>query len=145
MEKDYSYISVELKPEFVGDVFANLLEASVAPAAKHDLHATLMYDERDIASPLCDLNTTREYRAHVTKLEVLGDGLVFHMTSPDMQDEFRRLRDEGYEHSFGTLLPHMSLAYKCDAYDILALQSVFSDWAGRELVFHNATWGTKKI
>lgn len=145
MEKDYSYVCVFLKPEYIQEVFARLLEASVAPAPKHDLHATIMYDERDIETPLIKLDPTREYRAHITKMEVLGDGLVFHMTSPDMQEEFRRLRDAGYEHSFETMLPHMSLAYDCDAYDTLALQSVFSDWAGTELVFHNASFGYKKI
>ena len=141
MKRNYSYVSVALKPEYVKDVFAHLLEAGIAPASKHDLHCTVIYDERTHEKPLCKLDPNREFTANITKLEVLGDGVVFHMTSRDINEEFRRLTDAGYQHSFDTPLPHMSLAYDCDQYDKLAIEAAFSNWAGRQLVFHRADFG----
>ena len=144
MERDYSYISVELCPEFIPDIFERLLEAGIQPAPKHDLHATIIYDERDIEKPLCELDPSKRFKANITKLEVLGDGLVFHLTSRDLLDEFARLKEAGYKHSFGTPLPHMSLTYDFNQYDILACQRLFADWGGRELIFYNESFGFKK-
>jgi hypothetical protein len=144
MEKDYSYVSVQLLPEYQADVIKTMLEANVAPEYKHELHCTLMYDERDIEAPLCALLPSLAFTAHITKLEPLGDGLVFHLTSKELNDEFRRLKDAGYQHSYGTPLFHMSLKYDFDKYDIMAINAAFSDWAGRPLVFSNECFGIKK-
>lgn len=143
MEKEYAYIAAELKPEYIMEVYKLLGEAGVQ-VPKHDLHTTIIYDERKIDKPLATLDPTREFRAHVTKLETLGDGIVFHLTSPDLNEEFRRLTEAGYKHSYGTPLPHMSIAYDFDKYDVMAVNSVFSDWGGRELVFWKADFGWKK-
>jgi len=143
LERDYSYISAELKPEYVEEIFAKLLEANVAPP-KYDLHCTLVYDERKHDKPLAVMDPRREFRAHLTKLEHLGDGYVFHMSSKDLSEEFRRLKEAGYEHSFVTPLHHMSITYDPDKYDVLALDAAFSDWLGKELVFWKADYGFKK-
>lgn len=143
MSYDYSYISAKLKSEFVEEIFKLLLEANVAPP-KHDLHATLIYDERELDEPLCKLDPTREYRAQVTRLEILGDGIVFHLSSPDLTEEFYRLKEAGYEHSFKTPLHHMSLGYDLDSFDLLALNAAFSEYGGRELIFSNTSFGEKK-
>lgn len=143
MERDYSYVAAELKPEFIMEIYKLLGECGVQ-IPKHDLHATIIYDERGIDRPLAEMHPEREFRAFVTKLEPLGDGVVFHLTSPDLNEEFRRLRDAGYQHSYDTPLPHISIAYDFDEYDIMALNSVFSDWPGKELVFWKADYGWKK-
>lgn len=145
MELDYSYISVQLKSEMQGDVISALVLAGISPEAKHELHCTMMYDERDISEPLCTLApASQEFKANIIALETLGDGLVFKLTSADMLEEFRRLKEGGYRHSFGTPLFHMSLKYDFDKYDILAINRVFADWGGRTLIFSNEQFGIKK-
>jgi hypothetical protein len=145
MELDYSYVSVQLKQEFQAEIISKLILAGIAPESKHELHCTMVYDERDIAAPLCNLvPASQEFRANIISLDTLGDGLVFHFTSTDMLEEFRRLKEGGYVHSFGTPLFHMSLKYDFDKYEVLALNNLFGDWGGRTLVFHNEQFGVKK-
>lgn len=143
MSYDYSYISAKLKPEYVQEIFALLLEGSVSPP-KHDLHATIIYDERKLEEPLAKLDPKKEYRATVTDIDILGDGLVFHLSSPDLTEEFYRLKNAGYQHAFKTPLHHMSLGYDLDNYDLLALKAAFSEYGGRELIFNNTDFGFKK-
>jgi hypothetical protein len=145
MELNYSYVSVQLKSEFQADVIARLLEAGITPESKHELHCTMIYDDRDIEKPLCALLPEKEFTASIIKLEPLGDGIVFHLTGKELNDEFRRLKDAGYQHSFGTPLFHMSLKYDFDKYDIMAINAAFSDWMGRQLVFNNECFGYKKV
>jgi len=145
MELDYSYVSVQLKPEMQAEIISTLVLAGIPPEAKHELHATMIYDERDIDKPLCDLlSPSKEFKANIISLETLGDGVVFHLTSTDMLEEFRRLKDEGYVHSYGTPLFHMSLKYDFDKHDILAINHAFAEWGGRTLIFHNEQFGIKK-
>lgn len=144
MSRDYSYIAAELKPEYIMEVYKLLGEAGV-PIPKHDLHSTIMYDERGIDKPLAKMHPEREFRANIIKLDILGDGIVFHLTSKELNEEFRRLKDAGYKHSFETPLPHMSIAYDFDQYDVMAVNSVFSDWMGKELVFWRCDYGWKKL
>lgn len=145
MELDYSYISVQLKSEMQAEVISTLILAGIPPEAKHELHCTMVYDDRDIVKPLCSLApASQEFKANIIALQTLGDGLVFKLTSVDMLEEFRRLKNEGYEHSYGTPLFHMSLKYDFDKYDILAVNQAFSEWGGRTLIFNNEQFGIKK-
>lgn len=145
MELDYSYVSVQLKSEMQEEIISRLVLAGIPPEAKHELHCTMVFDERDIPAPLCKLlPPSQEFTANVVALETLGDGLVFKLTSTEMLEEFRRLKDAGYLHAFGTPLFHMSLKYDFDKYDIMALNNVFADWGGRTLVFNNEQFGVKK-
>lgn len=145
MELDYSYVSVQLKSEMQEEIISKLVLAGIPPESKHELHATMVFDERDIPTPLCNLMPpSKEYVASIISMETLGDGVVFHLTSTDMLEEFRRLKDEGYVHAYGTPLFHMSLKYDFDKYDVMALNNAFADWGGRTLVFHNEQYGIKK-
>jgi hypothetical protein len=145
MKPDYSYISVQLKSEMQAEIISTLILAGISPEAKHELHATMVYDDRSIAAPLCDLApSSKEFSANVIALETLGDGLVFKLTSVDMLEEFRRLKEAGYQHSYGTPLFHMSLKYDFDKYDILALNQAFANWGGRTLIFNNEQYGITK-
>ena len=145
MELDYSYVSVQLKSEMQEEIISALVLAGIPPEAKHELHATMVFDDRDIPAPLCSLlPASKEFTANVIALETLGDGVVFKLTSVEMLEEFRRLKDAGYEHAFGTPLFHMSLKYDFDKYDIMALNNVFADWGGRTLIFNNEQYGIKK-
>lgn len=140
---DYSYISARLKEEFVGEIVDILIGAGIT-IPKHDFHVTIIYDEREIEKPLAELHPDKEFEAFITKLEILGDGIVFHLTSPQLTDEFRRLVTAGYIHAYGTPLHHMSLGYDLDKYDLLLLNSAFNDWGGRRLVFNETTFGKRK-
>lgn len=144
MELDYSYIQVVLRDDLIGDVFRDLLEAGVGPDAKYDLHSTLMYDERTHDKPLVRLDSRKEFKAKIIKMGRLGEAYVFHLTSPDLLEEFRLLKEAGYEHSYGTPMFHMSLGYKLDPYSELELDQVFANWMGRELTFTGMCYGFKK-
>jgi len=145
MELDYSYVSVQLKSEMQEEIISKLVLAGISPESKHELHATMVFDERDIPTPLCNLMpASKEFTANIIALKTLGDGLVFMLTSTDMLEEFRRLKDEGYQHAYGTPLFHMSVKYDFDKYEILALNNLFADWAGRTLIFNNEQYGIKK-
>jgi len=144
MELDYSYIQVKLREDMVKDVYADLFKAGLRINDKYELHCTMMYDERDIESPLSILDPHREFRAKIIGMGVLGDANVFHLTSDELLEKFRELKEDGYEHSYGTPLFHMSLGYKLDDYEVLIMDQVFSEWMGRELVFNNLSFGFKK-
>ena len=145
MEVDYSYIQVSLRDDMVGDVFAALMEAGCAPSDKYDLHVTLMYDERKHEVPLALVYPNKEFSAKIISMGKLGDAYVFHLTSPELLEEFRELKEAGYEHSYGTPMFHMSLGYKLTPHDELALDQVFASWMGRELIFTNMDFGIIKV
>lgn len=144
MELDYSYINASLQDNMVEDVYAGLLEAGTAPSDKYPLHVSIMFDERKFENPLAKLDNTKEYKANVIGMGKLGDAYVFHLTSSDLLEEFRLLKEAGYEHSYGTPLWHMSLCYDDSDHTHLALEQVFATWMGRELIFNNLSFGYKK-
>ena len=144
MELDYSYINASLQDNMVEDVYAALLEAGTAPSDKHALHTTVMFDERKHETPLAKLDTTKTFRANVIGMGKLGDAYVFHLTSSELSEEFRSLKEAGYEHAYGTPLWHMSLCYDETPHTHLALEEVFATWMGRELIFNNLAFGYKK-
>lgn len=144
MERDYNYIQASLSGNLLQDAISYLLEAGVAPMDKHDLHTTVMYDERDIPEPLSILDSNKTFTAKVNGMGKLGDAYVLHLYSPDLTEQFNQLTEDGYKHSYGTPLWHMSLGYKLDDYQILALDQVFATWMGRELTFTGLDYGFKK-
>jgi len=144
---DYHYISVELTDDIEAELMAAVSGAGIAPAPKHDFHCTLMWDKRkgEITKPLTTLDPSRIFTAYVVSLDVLGDGLVFHLTSKEMHEEHRRLREAGYVSAFDCYLPHMSLTYDFNDYDVLKLKSALANWAGRALTFSNQAYGITKL
>ncbi|CAG27220.1 RNA ligase [Pseudomonas phage EL] len=139
---NYGYVDVSLVGPEVEEIFGLLLECGIAPAAEYNLHCTLMYDEQ-AEEPLVKLNPDAKFTAYVTGIDVLGDGLVFNLTSKDLADEHRRLKDGGYTHSFDAFLPHMSVTYDFDEYDMLKVKQAFATWGGRQLTFSKESFGTK--
>lgn len=144
MERDYSYIQVSLRPDITQDVYAQLIELGIAPNDKYDLHTTVMYDKRNIPEPLCALDKNQEFIAKINGMGKLGDAYVFHLYSPQLHEAFRKLTDAGYVHSYGTPLWHLSLAYKLDDFQYLAIDHGFAHWMGREIVLRNMDFGFLK-
>lgn len=140
---NYGYISVNLTPDLVGEMVETLVLAGITAAPKHDFHCTIMYDERkkEIEKPFAALDSKRVFVAHVISLEALGDGLVFHLSSKELHEEHIRLRNAGWQSPYEGYLPHMSLMYDFNAYDILKLNSVMASWAGRCLTFSGEAFG----
>jgi 2'-5' RNA ligase len=146
MSVDYSYVSVKLKPEFVQALYDSLLGIGLPPSYKHEPHCTIMFDKREIEKGLCVLDPLKEFEAFVTSVGYLGkDDLVFNLTSRDMVDEFHRLTDAGYQHSYGTPLPHMTILYDSDKYEKLLVEQNMQEWVGRRLVFSQLSFGVKKV
>lgn len=141
MGTNLGFVDVSLLDPEAGEIIDLLLNNGIS-LPKHNLHCTLMYDKREIETPLAQLRPKEIFKAHVTSLEILGDGMVFHLTSRELSDEHRRLKDAGYIHSFNAFLPHMSITYDFSKYDILKCQQVFANWGGRELRFSNQSFGT---
>lgn len=143
LQMDYSYVSAFLTPDLIGDLYKTLLSVGIAPAPKHDFHVTLMYDKRkkEIKEPLAKLDQTAVFKAFIVGFDVLGDGLVLHLMSKELHSEHQRLLAAGYQYSFPDYLPHMSLMYDFNEYDILKLKSVMGVWMGRELTFSNESFG----
>jgi len=136
------YVDVMLVGPEVEEIFDTLLNNGIT-LSKHNLHCTLMYDKRKLPEPLAELRPNEVFTANVVSLEVLGDGLVFHLTSKMLADEHRRLKEAGYIHGFDAYLPHMSLTYDFDEYDQLKARQLFANWGGRQLSFSNEAYGTK--
>lgn len=142
MPSNLGYVDVMLIGPEIEEIFGLLLEAGIS-LSKHNLHCTLMYDKRWLREPLAELRPEEVFEANVTSLEVLGTGLVFHLTSKQLADEHRRLVEAGYEHSFGSFLPHMSITYDFSSYDVLKCKQLFANWGGRKLLFSREGFGTK--
>ena len=146
MSIDYRYISANLNPEFVQELYDDLFGIGLAPAYKHEPHCTILFNKDDLETPLCDLDPVKTFEAFVTSVGTLGkNDLVFHLTSRDMVDEFHRLTDAGYEHSYETPLPHMTILYDSDKYEKLLVEQNMTQWVGRRLVFGPAQFGLKLL
>lgn len=134
------YVEVLLQNPEAEEIIATLLQGGIT-LPEYNLHCTLMYDKGDPEKPLAVLNPLKVFTAHVLQIDVLGTGLVFHLTSPALVEEHLRLKAAGYDHSFDSFLPHMSLTYDFNNYDILLIKQLFRDWGGRELRFSNEQFG----
>lgn len=141
MAHNNGFIDVSLIGPEVEEIFGILLECGVS-LPKHNPHCTLMYDKEQ-QERLVELRPEQVFHGNVTAMEVLGDGLVFHLTGKELSDEHRRLKEAGYNHSFDAFLPHMSITYDFNDYDILKLKQAFAGWGGRRLTFSNQSYGVK--
>ena len=141
MAHNNGFIDVSLIGPEVEEIFGILLECGVT-LPKHNPHCTLMYDKEQ-QERLVELRPEQVFHGNVTAMEVLGDGLVFHLTGKELSDEHRRLKEAGYNHSFDAFLPHMSITYDFNDYDILKLKQAFAGWGGRRLAFSNQSYGVK--
>ncbi|EBV8434164.1 hypothetical protein NFI00_000028 [Salmonella enterica] len=130
------YIDIKLDSKQEDDLIRDLTLLGIKALPKGKYHCTVMYDKRDeLDKPLCDIDPEQVFDAHVVEVKPLGDALVFTMTSKDIYDEFRRLREAGYQHSFPELLVHMSICYEFSAYDKLKVEQFMGKWIGRNIQF----------
>lgn len=136
------YVDVSLISEQTEEIVNALLLSGIT-LPKYNPHCTLMYDKREIEEPLATLDPEKTFTASIVGIEVLGKGLIFNLVSNDLMEEHKRLKDCGYEHSFPSFLPHMSMSYDFDEYDVITARKVFANWGGRTLTFHNESFGTK--
>ena len=132
------YIDVRLDSKQEDDLIRDLTTLGINALPKGKYHCTLIYDKREeLDKPLCDIDSEQVFDAYVVEVKPLGDALVFTMTSKDILDEFRRLLDCGYQHSFPEVLIHMSICYSFSAYDKLKVEQFMGKWIGRNIQFSN--------
>lgn len=130
-----SYISVNLNKETETLLKKELIDMGVQPATQYPFHITMMYDERELDKPLCDINPDAYFKATILGFKILGDAIVAELHSNGLHNEHRRLKEAGYVHSFPNLLLHMSLVYDPTDYDLVKIQTKMSDWIGTEIEF----------
>jgi hypothetical protein len=63
------------------------------------------------------------------------------MTSKDLHAEHIRLEEAGHIHAYEGYLPHMTLGYDLNKYEILMLETLMTGWMGRTLTFTAAAYG----
>lgn len=141
MAHNNGFVDVSLIGPEVEEIFGVLLDCGIS-LPKYNPHCTLMYDD-EATEQLAELRPNQVFHGNITALEVLGDGVVFHLTSKELSDEHRRLKEAGYKHSFDAFLPHMSITYDFSEYDVLKLKQAFAGWGGKRLAFSNQSYGTK--
>lgn len=128
--------------------FEGKLPEGVTMIPQNKLHATLMYDVRNpdvIAS-----KSNKVYKCKIVDIEQLGDinskwaAAVLLLESEQVQDRFKTLLEEGFEHSYPDLKLHVSLSYGQATAEVLpVLKELFE--AGKlpaTITLCNETWST---
>jgi len=133
------YISVNLVKEEERKLSRDIAELGLHPVSEFPFHVTMMFDDRECEETRCVINPDALFTATVLGFKPLGDAIVAELHSIGLQREFTRLREAGYEHSFGSLLLHMSLVYKPDGYELEVVKAGLDHWLGQTLTFSNET------
>lgn len=133
------YVSARLNSAIEADLISHLINNGLVPISKYPYHCTIMYDERDCDTPRCDFDPEKVFKATIQSIECLGDAIAFTMTSKDILDEFFRLKDAGYQHSFPDLKIHMSILYDFTSLDLELCKMVLGEWMGRQITFSGIT------
>lgn len=124
------YVALRLDPEIQKTVI-NALEQSGIEDVNQDMHCTVFFCNRGMEK--LNLNTEKVIEVHFepkinrTDISELGEALVIKFSSPEIQEIFDSIKDKGYQHSFETLIPHMSLKYEPSKEDIEKIKDVISD------------------
>ncbi len=129
------YISVNLVEETEKQLKTALTDLGIQPATTYPFHITLMYDKSECEEPRCDINSHVLFKATIIGFKELGDAIVAELHSVGLQQEFRRLTDAGYTHSYSTLLLHMSLVYDPTRFDLIKINTELANWLGKEVTF----------
>lgn len=133
------YISVNLTRTEEHELSKQLAALELKPVSSYPFHVTLMFDDRECDAPRCIINPDVIYEATCIGFKVLGKAIVAELHSIGLQREFTRLKEAGYEHSYDTLLLHMSLTYDPSDYDLLTVQSGMKHMLGKTYQFTNQT------
>lgn len=85
------------------------------------MHMTLMYDKKE--GPNNYTANNKSYKAKVIGIDRLGkkgsqwEAIVLKVHSPEIANRHKELKDQGFKHSYGNLLQHISIKYKPSSMD----------------------------
>lgn len=110
------------------------------------LHATIMYDKRN--PEVFPTKNDKVYTAKIVGVKMLGDptsrwrACALELDSDSVQKRHKELLEAGYQHSFDTLLLHVSLCYGEEAAVIYpVIEQLFKDGKLPEsIVLCQETW-----
>lgn len=110
-ETKHGYISLNLHPSTADTIHSIMIRCGVLhPLPPREMHVTLMYDKSNpTIDPECD--PKREFEARVEGFGILGDAIVVHLSSEDINKRHQELRNKGFKHSFDDYTCHMTLKY----------------------------------
>lgn len=98
----------------------------------HSMHCTLMYDKRDEDEiPIASKPEKLIYDAEVIGTGFLGEpgskwgAGVLKLHCPDLMKRFKKLKEEGFKHSFDDLIIHVSLVYGANESDGELVKELF--------------------
>jgi 2'-5' RNA ligase len=94
--------------------------SNIIPADK--MHMTLMYDKSNQPMPI-SIGQVKVTAKPLT-VGLLGDAMVLWLSSPKAVGLHNQLKQLGFNHSFATFAPHLSLLYSPSQADINRLESV---------------------
>lgn len=137
--KKLGYISVSLDRKEETELSRRIAALDLHPVSEYPFHVTMMFDESECDEPRCVINPDVSFEAVIIGFKPLGKAIVAELHSVGLQREFKRLQEAGYEHSFDSLLLHMSLVYKPDDYELLIVQQGLSDYLGKTITLNNET------
>lgn len=103
------YCSLKLDTAQAKEINKIMKVAGIECLPPSELHCTLMYDESDPNIKI--LKNTQVYNAKVTGVKMLGDAIAITMDSPGITKRHKELKNAGYNHSYPSLLIHMSINY----------------------------------
>lgn len=145
---DYNYVSVRLSPEDTAAIYDLLLDKGVSLEVKYELHATVMYGVNEGNVKLTELDNEKEFKAFIIGTGLLGPddkkAYTLLLSSKDIHDEHKRLKEVGYKHSFDDFIPHLTLAYDVDKFTEVMLNSLTESLIGMELTLINLSFGEKQ-
>lgn len=133
------YISVNLDKETEKELSREIADLDLHPVSEYPFHVTMMFDESECDEPRCVINPEATFEAVIIGFKPLGDAVVAELHSIGLQREFKRLKEAGYNHSFPSLLLHMSLVYNPDDYALLVLEKGLERWIGKTITLTNET------
>lgn len=145
-ELSYDYISCQLCSKDTGELIDLLFNNGCAIGSKHDFHITVVWDPRKelMKKPLVSPDKHLEFKAHVIGFDVLGedkDTPVLLLSSRELHQQHNLMLEAGHQHSFPDYLPHISINYDVDKYEIEKLRLLLGGYAGKELTFNNLAYG----
>lgn len=148
----YVSLKVSLKDsKFLHDLLESLpIEGRLIAA--HDMHLTLMYDQENPipATAISKINRPDEiYRATIKDVGMLGDedskyrAVVLHLESPQIDQRFDEL-SIFMNHSFDSLMKHVSVIYGAVDGDLVTVKSMLTDLVGSSILLYGESFATIK-
>lgn len=130
--------------------FDGKLSEGIKMIPQNKLHATIMYDVRN--PEILPSRSNKVYKCEVVGIEQLGDvgskwaAAVILLKSKEVEDRFKTLKAEGFEHSYPDLMLHVSLSYGDPTAEVLpVLQELYKEGKlPATITLCNETWSECK-